>query len=127
MDEPTCTELLLIACELAKQVECRPQREDGTDAAVYVSSGPTVARRIRAGVKFVASCTAAPAEPGLQPARFVWTVSMQVGAARRTNYKVWVDDAPDQMKALWRARKAAKLLRDSLPHNQRKNKPWGPL
>src|SRR5437867_3306952 len=105
MDEPTSTELLLVACELACQVECRPQREDGTDAAVYASSGPTVARRIRAGAKFVASCNVAPMEPGLNPARFYWAVSMQVGTARRTNYKIWLAEAPEQVKALWRARK----------------------
>ena len=127
MDEPTSTELLLIACELAAQVECMPQREDGTDAAVYASSGPTVARRIRAGAKFEAACNATPLEPGPNPARFCWAVSMQVGAVRRTNYRIWLDDAPEQVKALWKARKEAKALRDSLPHAQRKNKPWGPL
>ncbi|MBC7604555.1 MAG: hypothetical protein H7255_18090 [Ramlibacter sp.] len=127
MDEPTSTELLLVACELAAQVECRPQREDGADAAVYVSSGVTLARRIRAGAKVVASCNDVSTEPGPHPARFCWSVSMQVGAARRTNYKVWLDAAPDELQALWRSRKQAQELRDSLPHGQRKRKPWGPL
>jgi hypothetical protein len=126
-EEPTSTELLLIACELAAKVECKPQREDGTDAAVYASSGPTVARRIRAGAKFVASSNAAPVAPGLYPARFYWVVSMQVGAVRKTNYQLWLDESPEQVEALWRARKAARDLRDSLPHGQRKKKPWGPL
>ena len=127
MDEPPITELLLIACELARQVECRPQRDDGSDAAVYASSGPTLARRIRAGAKFEASCNVAPMEPNLHPACFYWAVSMKVGAARRTHYKVWLDNAPDQIKAMWLARKEARVLRDSLPHGQRKKKPWGPL
>ena len=127
MDEPPTTELLLIACELAGQVECKPQRDDGTDAAVYASSGPTVARRIKSGVKFVASCNVVPMEPGLHPAGFFWDVSMQVGAARRTHYRLWLHDSPSQVKELWRARRQASELRDSLPHGQRKKKPWGPL
>jgi len=126
-DEPPSTELLLIACELAGQVECMPQREDGTDAAVYASSGPTVARRIKAGAKFVASSNVTPMDPGLYPARFYWAVSMQVGAVRKTNYKLWLHESPEQVKDLWRARKEARGLRDSLPHGQRKKKPWGPL
>ena len=126
-DEPTPTELLLIACELAGKVECKPQRDDGTDAAVYASSGATVARRINAGAKFVASSNAAPMEPGPYPARFYWAVSMQVGAVRKTNYTLWLDESPEQVKDLWRARKAARDLRASLPHAQRKKKPWGPL
>jgi len=127
MDEPPSTELLLIACELAGEVECKPQREDGTDAAVYASSGPTVARRIRAGAKFVASSNATPMEPGLYPAPFYWAVSMQVSAVRKTHYKLWLHESPDQVKDLWRARKEVRDLRDSLPHDQRKKKPWGPL
>ncbi len=127
MDEPTSTELLLIACELASKVECKPQREDGTDAAVYASSGPTLARRIKAGATFVASSNVTPLEPPLHPERFHWTVSMQVGAVRRTNYKLWLHESPEEVKALWRARKEARGLRDSLSHGQRKKKPWGPL
>jgi hypothetical protein len=126
-DEPPSTELLLIACELAGQVECRPQREDGTDAAVYTSSGATVARRIKAGAKFVASSNAIPMEPGLHPARFYWAVSMQVGAVRKTNYTLWLHESPEQVKDLWRAHKEARDLRESLPHGQRRKKPWGPL
>ena len=127
MDDALATELLLIACELAVQVECRPQREDGTDAAVYASSGPTVARRIKAGARFVASNNAAPMAPGAHPAAFVWEVSMQVGAARRTNYTLWLDDSPQQLEQLLRDRSQAKALRDSLSHGQRKKKPWGVL
>jgi hypothetical protein len=123
----TTTDVLLLACERAAQVDCRPQRDDGTDAAVYASSGPTLARRIKAGAKFEASCQAAPVEPGPHPGRFCWDVSMQVGAARRTRYTLWLDDSPEQIKALWQARQDAKALRDSLPHDQRKKKPWGPL
>ena len=127
IDEPAATELLLIACELARKVECKPQREDGTDAAVYESSGPTVARRIKAGAKFVASSNAAPLDMGHNPAPFYWTVSMQVGAVRKTNYQLWLDQSPEQVQDLWRARQDAKVLRESLPHGQRKKKPWGPL
>ena len=126
-DEPPSTELLLIACELAGTVECKPQREDGTDAAVYASSGATVARRIKAGAKFAASSNVAPLEPGLHPARYYWVVAMQVGAVRKTNYTLWLHESPDQVKEVWRARKDARDLRDSLPHGQRKKKPWGPL
>jgi hypothetical protein len=127
MSEPSSTELLLIACELAGDVECRPQREDGKDAAVYASSGPTVARRIRAGVKFEASSSAAPMDPDIYPARFYWTVFMQVGAARKTHYRLWLDESPQQIQELWRARKKARELRESLPHGERKKRPWGPL
>ena len=127
IDESPTTDLLLIACELAGKVECMPQREDGTDAAVYVSSGATVARRIRAGAKFVASSNATPLEPGPNPAPFFWAVSLQVGAVRKTKYKLWLDQSPEQLKDLWRARQEAKVLRDSLPHGQRKKMPWGPL
>jgi hypothetical protein len=52
---------------------------------------------------------------------------MQVGAVRKTNYKLWLDRSPEQLKDLWRARAQAKVLRDGLPHGQRKKKPWGPL
>jgi hypothetical protein len=127
VDEPPSSELLLLACELAGRVECMPQRDDGTDAAVYASSGPTLARRIKAGAKFAVSCNAQPLEPGTDPARFYWAVSMRVGAARRTNYKLWLDESPEQLAALWRARKEARALRDSLPHGERKKKPWGLL
>src|SRR5688572_388285 len=108
MGEPPSTELLLIACELAGTVECMPQREDGTDAAVYASSGATVARRIRAGGKFVISSNETPLEPGLDsahPAQFYWAVTLQVGAVRKTNYKLWLDQSPEQLKEVWRARR----------------------
>jgi len=119
MEEPTSTDLLLIACELADKVECRPERRDGTDAAVYASSGTTLARRIRAGANFSASCN--------ETAPYRWTVALQAGAARRTNYLVWLRESPEQLKALWAARKEARELRASLPHAQRKKKPWGLL
>ena len=125
--EPSSTDLLLIACELASRVECMPQRENGADAAVYESSGATVARRIRAGANVETSCSAAPVDSGPHPARFYWTVGMRVGAARRTNYKIWLDAAPAELIAMWLAREEARALRDSLPHAQRKKKPWGLL
>ncbi|MRD48176.1 hypothetical protein [Caenimonas koreensis] len=127
MDQPSSTDLLLIACELAVKVECRPQRGDGTDAAVYVSSGDTLARRVRAGAKITVSSNAEVMEPGLNVACFCWTVVMQVGAARKTKYLVWIDATPQELAALWQARGEAKAVRDSLPHSQRKKKPWGPL
>ena len=127
MDEPASTDLLLIACERAVQVESRPERRDGTDAAVHASSGATLARRIQAGVSFSASCNETPMASGSDPAPFCWTVSLRVGAARKTNYRVWVRESPDELQGLWLARKEARALRDSLPHEQRKRKPWGPL
>ena len=126
MHGPSSTELLLIACELAVKVESRPERRDGTDAAVYASSGPTLARRIRAGAMFSVSCNETALDAG-GPAPFCWSVSLQAGAARKTNYQVWVRESAEQLSDLWLARKAAKALRDSLPHDQRKRKPWGPL
>lgn len=119
MDEPSSTELLLIACELAQSVECRPERRDGTDAAAYASSGATLARRIRAGAAFSAACS--------ETAPFSWTVALQAGAARKTNYQLWLRESPGELRALWLARKEARKLRESLPHGQRKKKPWGPL
>jgi hypothetical protein len=127
LDEPPSTELLLIACELAVKVESRPQRRDGTDAAVHASSGATLARRIQAGAKFSASCSETALESGADPAAFCWAVSLQVGAARKTNYQVWLRESPQQLKAVWLARKQARELRDSLPHDQRRKKPWGLL
>ncbi|HVE55078.1 MAG TPA: hypothetical protein VNB23_16980 [Ramlibacter sp.] len=127
MDEPSSTELLLLACELAVQVECRPQRRDGTDAAVYASSGTTLARRIQAGVQCEASCHGMATQAGSFPAPFRWDVSMQVGAARKTHYRVWVRESPEQLEVLWLAREKARQLRESLPHHQRRKKPWGPL
>jgi len=123
---PSSTELLLIACELAVKVESRPERRDGTDAAVYASSGSTLARRIRAGATFSVSCNET-AMDAAGPAPFCWFVSMQAGAARKTNYQVWVRESAEQLSDVWLARKAARALRDSLPHDQRKKKPWGPL
>jgi hypothetical protein len=66
-------------------------------------------------------------EPGAHPARYCWTVSMQVGAVRKTHYRLWLDESPEQVEDLWRARRKARDLRDSLPHDQRKKRPWGPL
>jgi hypothetical protein len=119
MGEPSATDLLLLACELATRVECRPERRDGSDAAVYESSGATLARRIRAGADFTASCS--------ETAPFSWTVALRAGAARRTNYQLWLREAPAELEALWQARAQARALRESLPHEQRKKKPWGPL
>lgn len=126
-EEPTPGELLLIACELAVKVESRPERRDGTDAAVYASSGQTLARRIRAGVAFSVSRNEAAMQSDLDPAPFCWTVSLRAGAARKTNYKVWLRESEGQLKKLWLARKEARDLREKLPHDQRKKKPWGPL
>jgi hypothetical protein len=127
MDEPGPTELLLIACELAVQVECRPQRRDGTDAAVYESSGATLARRIQAGPVLSATCNEAPMDPDRGPAVFYWDVSLAAGAARKTNYTVWLCESPSELRALWLERREAREMRARLPHDQRKKKPWGPL
>ena len=127
MGDPAATELLLIACELAVGVECRPQRRDGSDAAVYASSGATLARRIRAGAVVDATCNETPLASDLGPAPFCWDVSLQAGAARRTNYKVWLRESGEELRALWRAREQARELRASLPHAQRRKRPWGPL
>src|SRR5690349_5257224 len=117
MDEADSTELLLIACELAVQVECRPQRRDGTDAAVYASSGPTLARRIQAGAVFSATCNESAIESG--PAPFCWDVALRAGAARKTNYKVWLRESQGELRAVWLQRRQASELRASLPHGQR--------
>jgi hypothetical protein len=127
MDEPSSSDLLLLACELAVRVESRPERRDGSDAAVYASSGSTLARRIRAGARFSASCNEAAMLAGDEIAPFCWTVAVQAGAARRTNYKVWLRESPEQLAGSWRAREQARVLRESLPHEQRRKKPWGPL
>jgi hypothetical protein len=127
MDEPTSAELVLIACELAVKVESKPQREDGSEAAVYLSSGATLARRIKAGATWRVACNADPVDTGTLPAAYYWHVFMDVKAARRTNYTVWLHESPEQLKALWRVRKEAEALRRSLPHEQRKKAPWGPL
>lgn len=125
MDRPTATDLVLIACELAVKVESRPERRDGSDAAVYGSSGRTLARRIRAGVVASASCDASAGPT--EPAPFCWTVALRAGAARKTNYTVWLRESPAQLEQLWLERRQARALRDRLPHEQRKKKPWGPL
>jgi hypothetical protein len=108
-------------------VESRPERRDGTDAAVYGSSGSTLARRIQAGAVFSATCNEAAMESGVVPAPFCWDVSLRAGAARKTNYKVWLHESPGQLGAVWLARRQARELRARLPHDQRKKKPWGPL
>jgi hypothetical protein len=127
MGEPTSTELLLVACELAVRVECRPQRRDGTDAAVYGSSGATLARRIQAGPVLCATCNETAMEVDGAIAPFCWEVALPAGAARRTRYTVWLRESPGQLRALWLAREQARELRARLPHDQRKKKPWGPL
>lgn len=126
-DTPSSTELLLIACELAVKVESRPERRDGTDAAVHASSGRTLARRIRSGVVDAACCNETVATSESDPAPFCWTVSLRAGAARRTNYSVWLRESPAHLQQLWLQRRDAQALRDKLPHDQRKRKPWGPL
>jgi len=127
MEAPSTTDLLLLACERAVEVQSKPERRDGTDAAVHASSGTTLARRILAGAKFSASCSETAVDSGAEPMLFLWSVSLQVGAARRTNYAVWLRESPQQLKELWLAREEARALRDRLPHEQRKKKPWGPL
>ena len=127
MDVPTSIQLLLIACERAVRVESRPARRDGTDAAVYASSGPTLARRVQAGGVVSAACNAVPLPSGQGPAPFCWDVMLQAGAARRTNYKVWLHESSEQLQAAWLEREQARALRARLPHAQRKIKPWGPL
>ena len=127
MEAPSSTDLLLIACEFAVKVESKPERRDGTDAAVYASSGATLARRILAGAKFSAACSETAVDSDAPPTLFCWAVSLQAGAARKTNYEVWLHESPERLKELWLARQAARALRDSLPHDQRKKKPWGPL
>ena len=119
MSAPSSTDLLLVACELATRVECRPERRDGSDAAVYASSGRTLARRLQAGASFTVSCS--------ETAPYSWTVALQAGAARKTNYQLWLAESPAEVKALWQAGQEARALRASLPHEQRKKKPWGPL
>jgi hypothetical protein len=125
MEPAESLQLLLLACELAVRVDSRPERRDGSDAAVYASSGRTLARRLQTAGTFTATLQdRARAE---DPAPFCWEVSLQAGAARRTNYTVWLNESLEQLQDLLRAREQARALRESLPHDQRKKKPWGPL
>ena len=121
-------ECLLIACEQAVRVECLPLRQDGSFAASYASSGETLARRIRNG-DFDALLSRAGAAAGEEdtPAPCEWTVRVRAGGVRRTVYRLWLRESPEQLEALLAARKEAARIRALLPHEQRRKKPWGPL
>jgi len=121
-------ECLLIACEQAVRVECLPLRQDGSFAASYASSGDTLARRLRNG-DFDALLSRAGAPPGEEeaPAPYQWTVRVRAGGVRRTVYRLWLRESPEQLEALLAARKEAARVRALLPHDQRRKKPWGPL
>ena len=121
-------ECLLVACEQAVRVECLPLRQDGSFAASYASSGETLARRIRNG-DFDALLSRAGASSGEEdaPAPYEWTVRVRAGGVRRTVYRLWLRESPEQLEALLAGRKEAARVRALLPHDQRRKKPWGPL
>jgi len=121
-------ECLLIACEQAVKVESLPLRQDGSFAASYVSSGETLGKRIRNGdFDELLSRASAPASEGDAPAPYHWTVRLRAGGARKTVYKLWLRESPEQLEALLAARKEAAQARARLPHALRQRKPWGPL
>jgi hypothetical protein len=121
-------ECLLIACEQAVRVESLPLRQDGSFASTYASSGETLARRIRNGdFDALVSQATAPATETDDPAPYHWTVRVRAGGARKTVYKLWLRQSPEQLEALLAARKEAAQMRALLPHGKRQKKPWGPL
>jgi hypothetical protein len=124
MDDAAIERLLLVAA-LAVKVECRPQRRDGTAAAVYESSGATLARRIRAKPEDVTEegCFEAAAPE----AAHGWNIALKAGAARRTLYTAWLKESPEEVERILRANREREELRHSLPHHARKKAPWGPL
>ena len=117
-------ERLLVACSLATRVECSPVRRDGSVSATYKSSGPTLARRLTADPSSLLEVTAA-IPPG--PGPFYWDVRVKAGMARQTRYRIWLSESPGQVDDILAQRKRAEELRASLPHGERKKKPWGPL
>ena len=121
------TECLLIACELAVQVDSQPLRDDGTVCATYLSSGATLARRIRHAGHQSLTWSSSPLTGSKFPAPYYWTVDVKAGGVRRTTYTVWLRESPEQIQTILTATKRAAEQRAMLPHGQRRKKPWGPL
>lgn len=117
---------LLVAASRAVKVVAMPVRQDGTAPREYGSSGPTFANRIQAdpaailSVAWEASCA-----PAVAP--YCCSVRVKAGGVRQTIYRLWLADSPGEIDQLLAQREAAAQLRASLPHAQRKKKPWGPL
>lgn len=119
---------VLVACEQAVRVDCLPLRQDGSFAASYASSGDTLARRIRNGdFDALLSRATSPASEEDAPAPYQWSVRVRAGGVRRTVYRLWLNESPEQVEALAAARKEAARVRAELPHELRRKKPWGPL
>lgn len=121
-------ELAAVAVSLAVKVQAHPVRERPSAFAevVYESSAKTLGARLRN--EEVLSCTphAAAGDPG-DPAPFYWSLTLKAGSHRRTRYTAWLRESPEEVRAVLAARQEAAALRASLPHAQRKKKPWGPL
>lgn len=124
---PDELEQLLLVASLAVRVECRPLREDGTTPTVHASSGATLGRRIKAapGKAALVERSAGPSDTA--PAAYYWNIVLRAGSARRTLYTAWVNESPTQVAQRLENQRMAAQLRASLPHAQRKKKPWGPL
>lgn len=128
MTKPSFAESLLIACDLAVRVECKPMREDGSYVVVYASSGRTLALRVKKeGAIFAGSRNSTPLGSLSKPADYYYHVSFKVKSARETTYTVWLKESPEQVEQIHKERKMAAELRASLPHGARKKKPWGTL
>jgi hypothetical protein len=128
MDPSDALERLLVAASLAVKVASMPVRQDGTTPKEYASSGPTFANRVKADPSSILSvaCQASPLPPP-SPAPYCWAVRVKAGGVRQTLYRLWLNDSPGQVDEVLAARKAAARLRASLPHAERRKKPWGPL
>lgn len=117
---------LLLAASRAVKVVAMPVRHDGTAPREYGSSGPTFANRIRADPASILS-VAWEESPASAVAPHCCSVRVKAGGVRQTVYRLWLDDAPGQIDVILADREAAAKLRASLPHSQRRRKPWGPL
>ena len=124
---PDELERLVLVASLAVKVECRPFREDGTTPVVHSSSGATLERRIRATPDKVSVVPPSIQPAGTAPAAYHWNIVIRAGSVRRTLYTAWVDKSAAQVEEILKSRQRAAQLRASLPHDQRKKKPWGPL
>ena len=109
----------LVAVSLAVSVEAVP--DQSKSAVVYQSSPATLARRIKSlGIDAVSHGT-------LPDGDHYWDICIKVGSHRRTRYRVLLRESPDEVEEIRASRLRAAQLKQSLPHNERKKKPWGIL
>ena len=118
---------LLVAASLAVRVVAMPVREDGTTPKAYESSGTTVANRLKAQPTCILGVSCGQVPPPSLPALHYWEIRVKAGGVRQTVYRLWLNESAGQVDEIVAARKAAAQLRASLPHSERKKKPWGPL